>query len=167
MRVEKLKRLSVSVLLNMRDGHLKRLRIPIGLILHILMVAATQSVWAVHAQQRLLLDGLMRLGIVVVVVHPVHPLRLYQAKAAALEKVHEVLQGAARERAVAALGLEVAIATAVHALVGGHAQANHLISLADSQQDYPGHVQQGVAHHPAHPGVTVANGPHGTEKICK
>jgi len=28
------------------------------------------------------------------------------------------------------------------------------------------YVQQGVTHYPAYPGVAVANGPHGTEKIC-
>jgi len=149
----------------MRDGHLKRLRIPIGLILHVL-VLASHSIWAVHAQKRLLLDGLMRLGIVVIVVHPVHPLWLNQSKAAALEEVHKVLDGTACEGAVATLGLEVAIPSAVHALIGGHSQANHLICLADRQQDHPGHVQQGVTHYPAYPGVAVANGPHGTEKIC-
>lgn len=149
----------------MRDGHLKRLRIPIGLILHILVVAS-HPIWAIHAQQRLLFDGLMRLRIVVVEVHPVHSLGLHQSEAAALEKVHEVLDGTTCERAVAALGLEVAIPSPVHALIRCHAQANHLICLADRQQDDPGHVQQGVTHYPAHPGIAVANGPHGTEKVC-
>jgi len=129
----------------MRDGHLKRLRIPIGLILHILVVAS-HPIWTIHAQQRLLFDGLMRLRIVVVVVHPVHSLGLHQSEAAALEEVHEVLDGTTCERAVAALGLEVAIPSPVHALIRCHAQANHLICLADRQQDDPGHVQQGVTH---------------------
>lgn len=69
---------------------------------------------------------LLNVFVVLVAGHPVDDLRFEQSKAATLEEVCEVCQGALRERTFTFVPDEVVVATFVHTFVRSHSKAEDL-----------------------------------------